>query len=1332
MKSFFTKNRTRKAVAALGMAFVLSASMVSFAACDNSDNTDPDQNKTTRTDTCAIANGDFEYFTDDNQLTLINSPSGWTKASGTDKSGNTASSSSTASGIVDTDKTLWNSVTTINQNLVDGFTDWKADVPDVKKAMSAAEKVWSDMNINDRLYFYDLLEDAITAYNKAKSDTVSMSDFKYYDDYRYSVGYDDVPSCENPGTHKGTYEYDSEAKSYAFTDLDGKTTTGIKAEDADSGVLMIHNHRSTDNYGTAQKYTSSTTVTLEAGTAAELSVWVKTEDLTYNKDALEVNGNRGAYIGVTHTVGGTTLDQMQIKNIDTSGVTENNGWVEYTVYLRACAYASSNFTVVLGLGQGSSSNSFEYVDGYAFFDDVDYTVISDEAYETATAGLGGAYKCEATSLASKKLFATDKADYKDQKVYALDLGGNNYSSLSIGNSGDVSIRTGLTSTKQNGKYYATAVGTDKDGNATNLLRGWESGLPTTNDYAGLTSWNDLNAMNKNAYLANVWADDFADGRKSDNDSNVGYPFDKDEKLLLLFSGNGAAYTARMDAVNDFFTLQPDERMSISFWVKTSDTSSYTGATINLYDGLFDSATATALGSYNTTTISTVDIQNRNDDGSYTTTEDIYDGWARCFFFVENATVKPLSFRLEFSYGATSIADTTKTSYCEGYAAFTGFEFKKSMSSTEYSVAGTASRSTSVSLTGKNSSITTSGFDTPVTADEDTIKENLALLSSYKGVYGGTGRTATAEGVTPVSEKLDANKNAGLLNKYYFTGFSEEADSKSYAQLAKEAKDAGDNETYAWLDNILAAAGSSLTNALNDLEGTWNALFGTATQPLLISNVTAQSYGYIANNSTLSSSSYSTVSVRVKASAGAKAYIYLIDTSDVLENGYRKTQSMEMVNATYWYDDNFHNVLIKDPSSEDFKTKEDTAFMLTDSGVYKNYQDANDEKLYANLANYDKDDDGNLIFKTDSSGKPVISYNYSDDYTDDGIAYYYNKETGKYYLTDSYETEIHDFSEAKFGGKNFTTEYARYLNVKYLPTLNVTEADLGENVTVIGKTNVETYMVIDTEEHPELADKWVTVSFYIHTGDESLPYRLELFSGSRDGKVQSGAGSYVAYDVCNSGSLSDSYSDLVDDAIESLGLTKDKKTGRLLKADGTAYENTDYYCYTFFDDPDFQRYDSALDENEYGNVYDGYTQSNYSETMTYLYCEKAVGDEYVYSMFLDYSPIYQAVSADSTIDVTPDEDTTDNWWEDANFWLMLSSIALAVVLVVVMIIMLIRKMLKNSHKKAPETGRYDARRAHYMKKLNLKEESDEEATASETEETSAPSEDAPSVEDPYND
>ena len=149
----------------------------------------------------------------------------------------------------------------------------------------------------------------ILRYLQEENEDGDLADLSFYDEDTddYNITIDDVPDCANPGTHTGS--------------------------DEDTNVLMLHNSYS-DGKGTAQKYTSSSTITLEAGTAAVFSVWVKTEDMTFNGTSATdkgsaVVGNRGAWIGVTHTVGGTTLDQMQVKNIDTEAINpdgENYGW----------------------------------------------------------------------------------------------------------------------------------------------------------------------------------------------------------------------------------------------------------------------------------------------------------------------------------------------------------------------------------------------------------------------------------------------------------------------------------------------------------------------------------------------------------------------------------------------------------------------------------------------------------------------------------------------------------------------------------------------------------------------------------------------------------------------------------------------------------------------------------------------------------------------------------------------------------------------------------------------------------------------------------------------
>ena len=55
--------------------------------------------------------------------------------------------------------------------------------------------------------------------------------------------------------------------------------------------------------------------------------------------------------------------------------------MQYHFYLKGCSYASSTFTIVLGLGQGGGTDKLGYVDGYAFFDDVECRVISAADYD---------------------------------------------------------------------------------------------------------------------------------------------------------------------------------------------------------------------------------------------------------------------------------------------------------------------------------------------------------------------------------------------------------------------------------------------------------------------------------------------------------------------------------------------------------------------------------------------------------------------------------------------------------------------------------------------------------------------------------------------------------------------------------------------------------------------------------------------------------------------------------------------------------------------------------------------------------------------------------------
>lgn len=170
---------------------------------------------------------------------------------------------------------------------------------------------------------------------------------------------------------------------------DGKREGSTPKEGETEGkyVLMLKNN-GTSGTGTSQYFTSSTTVTLEHGKDALLSVWVKTLDVKHQYSA-----KTGAYVQINNTVG-TSIAPTVIDNIVTNGE-----WVEYKIYLRGSDFATTKYQVVLGLGHGDKNNQGRLCEGTAYFDDVNYEVLDDGKYDEATADYtvdGSAYEKDVT------------------------------------------------------------------------------------------------------------------------------------------------------------------------------------------------------------------------------------------------------------------------------------------------------------------------------------------------------------------------------------------------------------------------------------------------------------------------------------------------------------------------------------------------------------------------------------------------------------------------------------------------------------------------------------------------------------------------------------------------------------------------------------------------------------------------------------------------------------------------------------------------------------------------------------------------------------------------
>ena len=358
---------------------------------------------------------------------------------------------------------------------------------------------------------------------------------------------------------------------------------------------------------------------------------------------------------------------------------------------------------------------------------------------------------------------------------------------------------------------------------------------------GLMTLSEI-AESSNRYLQNVYK----------NDLEGKYPFGEDGDILMLLSANGAAYTAKSNDI----TLAAGERMLVSFFVKTSEIANgLTGANATLVDG----ENRTSLTAFDSNTVDTVDIDDE--------TKDIYDGWVQCFFFLTNETDEDKTCHIEFTYGPTSIVSTDRYDYADGYAAFANFE-TRSLTRTEYSYASTGDRAVKVSLTGKASNA--SAFDKVSATARKDLEVRPALPASFKGTLGGS---TAVDPDSEISNVKPENVYAGLLDTEYADNYyaSEEA----------------------WR-SILD------TSAANGDEW-WTGLFGNANRPLVIANGEEASYGFISEDISLSASSAQRVSMRIRLSADAKAYVYLTDTTDSKSAG--KTMTVNAPLVTYWYDDN---------------------------------------------------------------------------------------------------------------------------------------------------------------------------------------------------------------------------------------------------------------------------------------------------------------------------------------------------------------------------------------------------------------------------------------------
>ncbi len=739
------------------LLILLCFSLAMGAACGStsSDNDDDTEYDKTWTDEATISNGSFEFGTDG--LTAdkfpVVSPSGWSIA--TD---NSVYSSRVSSGIVNTSE--WDELlNTLYED--DDFADY----------------------CKDKFGVTDTVLDEIESEVKEDPDFdgASEDEIQAEIDKRIIERYV-KPGFPNPGSRTG-------------------------AETGAQKLLMINNYLSGSSYpygiGTAQKATSSTTVTLEKGTYGKISVWVKTENLAGS-------GKYGANIRLVNAFNSSNQADFVLY-----GITDEE-WTEYNIYVKADEDFDTTVQVVLGLGFGNGSqNTQDLCEGTAYFDDVTFEEIEES--ELPSSPDENKTNTKTFKYASDERIEISSADYPSGSEYLL------Y---------DLTLPSSL---EEHWDPAENAISSVDLSAATGALT----------EKNGVTSQTVLGAENSAASHT-------TDG------GNI--------KATL----KNASYT--LTVKSDLFKAAPQRYAYVSFYIENNLSAFDTnGITVYLYDcgdGNALREPAENIATFTETGEKTrcdILVKNNFSEETDTTVREFY-----LVIVMGPANVTDIKTANGFSSGEVIISDMTVFGG-KSYQYVKDDEFEDTDDITLnydfYSLFGSIADKTVALYADKNSDYTEDSDSTTYSlsaapSDIGTITSFPANVNGYTGIVADHIYIKDSENYVTDERSGDITgiNHAGLINSKY---------------LAEYAK-------------------------LNGLDGIADALDYTSVddssiQPLMIYNGEAGHYGYIGSKTTLAASAYAKISLRVRVTGNAQAYIYLINVED------KSVMQLEVASNTNGYD-----------------------------------------------------------------------------------------------------------------------------------------------------------------------------------------------------------------------------------------------------------------------------------------------------------------------------------------------------------------------------------------------------------------------------------------------
>ena len=815
-KNIFFKATTKKSILLLFAICLISFVLLFMTACGNSNKDVEDETFTkTETDTLFITNGTFEYGTADaGEDEFPYNSNGWSH-----EADNSATSSYVASGIIDTE---------------------------TSKFTALLDNLYED---NDYKYFL------LRNYFATDAGTTDVLEIQTYlkNLAQTAIG-NDASNEDIDNWVKNTVLTRAQGLDASYTEVKEfikNPNSAPTANSKDHKVYMLNNYQqysSSLNYfslGTAQKITSDTNISLNAGEYGKLIIWVKTTNLT------SINTNFGANIRLINSISGVNQEQYQISNINT-----NCEWQQYTIYVQAADFSATSLKVVLGLGygNGSANKTMGYCEGTAFFDDIyfekfdNYTDFVTQlnadniSVDSTNTDMTGTNVITAINYASYNGTNTDDA----VQIVPNEFSGTATNKLFFSYY-DMTLNSYLD--KVSGRDYFTQLT-----NGTNYNFGKNGVTISTADEGGNISGD--------RFSANTTANTLTIGTLLDA-SSPAY-----NKEALTINVNKASYN--FEIKSNAFAVKSGDYLQVSFYVNTKLLDlDRTGLSVYLYD-------VETANTYNKAsdhiTLLTDSITTEDDEWTmltYILLNNFPDNSVKYFylsFYVGPTNVATQNDPSYYPTGEITIADlkystgpiTQTDSFGNDNPNYDIYYLFNSISDSTLSSNGLYAGYTADYVGGEN--VQTYTFNEALNS-LGTIQNGFAQLEAYTGVNANS-KYVNENGTNYTINNPSVNKNAsnevityaGLMNSKYFASNTYNLNSYAVSQGYADTAD-----MVGWVDDIT-----------NDNDNV---------QPLTIYNKEATNYGYIGKAQTLAANNTITISLKVKVVGGATAYLYLVDMNN---------------------------------------------------------------------------------------------------------------------------------------------------------------------------------------------------------------------------------------------------------------------------------------------------------------------------------------------------------------------------------------------------------------------------------------------------------------------